>query len=888
MKLKYSFVFYFLVVFIGLNAQSKLTIDLKKTGVAVSPTHYGIFFEDINHAADGGLYAELIRNRSFEDATTLTDWGTVIDSGASMSVSIDNTNLLNSAQTNALKMVVTAASSTARAGISNSGFWGINLIKGQTYNLSFYAKCDSAFSGNLTASLESVSGLAVAKNIFSGITTGWQKYSCQFIPSASTSADRLVLSANSAGTIWFDVVSLFPPTYKNRPNGLRPDLAQKLEDLHPKFMRFPGGCFIEGDFLANRFQWKKTIGPIETRPGHYNLWGYRTSDGMGYHEFLQLAEDIGAEPLYVFNIGVALGDVVVYNQVDSYIQDALDAIEYANGDINTTYGAIRAANGHPEPFNLKYVEVGNENSGNDHYADRFYEFYTAIKAKYPSIKCIADGDGISVDHPDFKVSNAADFLDEHYYSDPQWFADQAFKYDSYSRTGAKVYVGEYAVTNGCGLGNLNAAVGEAAFMTGMERNTDEVLMNSYAPIFVNVNDRKWSPDAINFDASSSYGTPSYYVQSMFANNVGDVIVPIKDTLVSKPNVINGAIGLGTWATVADYANVQVVNGNGSVLFSDQFSNSSKWTPGTGTWNVANNIYSQTNMATDCRSISSVISDSVYTYTLKARKVSGNEGFLIIFGYKDTNNFYWWNIGGWGNTLTAIEQCVGGSKSTLASVAGSVNTNQWYDIKIVFTTENVLFYLDNVLIHTLYSGNRFLFSSASLDTSNHDLFLKVVNTSSNPVNTTIDLRNMNINQVNGTITELTSANGTDENSLSYPTAVSPVVRPLTADTTVFNYTFKANSVNVLKLNTDTQSALIQPVSSISPINVYPTFTHNEISINTTDQGRYSVSVINASGQQMIQKEASGLLKLDMSDLTAGVYLIRVVSDNDTFVKKVIRY
>ncbi|MDD4970565.1 MAG: alpha-L-arabinofuranosidase C-terminal domain-containing protein [Paludibacter sp.] len=888
MSRRQQILFYLLIVLSGLNAQSKLTIDLSKKGVNVSPTHYGIFFEDINHSADGGLYAELIKNRSFEDAITVTDWTPVVGNGASMSLFIDNTNLLNSSQANELKMVASVATANARAGVSNSGYWGINLIQGKQYTLSFFARRNTTFSGIITASLESSAGVVFAKNTISGITTDWQKYTCTFIPTVSSSTARLVLSANSAGIIWFDVVSLFPPTFKDRPNGLRPELVQKMVDLHPKFMRFPGGCFVEGDYLTNRFQWKQTIGPIETRPGHNNLWGYRTTDGMGYHEFLQLSEDLGAEPLYVFNVGVSHNDFVLYNQVDAYIQDAFDAIEYANGPVTSTYGAMRAANGHPEPFNLKYVEIGNENSWNDHYADRFYLFLNAMKAKYPTMICIADGEGTSVDHPSFKVSETTDFMDEHYYSDPQWFINQAFRYDSYSRTGPKIYVGEYAVTSGCGLGNLSAAVGEAAYMTGMEKNSDIVPMNSYAPLFVNVNDRKWNPNLINYDASSVYVTPSYYVQSMFANNIGDIMMPVKDSLVSRSVPINGAIGLGTWSTVADYSNVQVVNNKGSILYADQFANSSKWTPGTGTWTVASNIYTQSSTLTDCRSISSTITDSVYTYTLKARKTSGSEGFLILFGYKDSNNYYWWNIGGWGNTLNAIEQCVGGTKSTLTSAAGSVATNQWYDIKIDFTKDKVYFYINNILVHTLNSSAQFLFTSASLETANHNLFLKVVNSSSSPVTSEIDLHNMNTNLINGTITELTSGNVADENSIVNPTNVIPVIKSVYSDTTVLNYTFKANSVNVLKLNVDNAYALNLQVEPKKEPAVYPSFTHSEIFVTTPVDGKYSICVLNTSGKQLINNEAFGIHKIDLSGFNAGVYLVRVNSGSGIFVKKVIKY
>ena len=317
------FLFLFVICQIQLSVQGqiqpKLSIDISKKGIKVSPTQSGLFFEDINHAADGGLYAELIRNRSFEDATSLDFWSVTTQSGALATATVETQNLLNTSQSQALKLKVSTASLTARAGISNPGFWGINVVNGQQYKLSFFAKCDSIFTGTITASLESSAGLKYAQATITGIGQGWQKYTCTFTATGNNTNGVFVLSTNSKGTLWFDVVSLFPPTYNNRENGLRPDLAQMLVDLKPAFLRFPGGCFIEGDYLANRFQWKNSIGNIENRPGHSNLWGYRTSDGMGFHEFLQLAEDINAAPLFVVNVGLAHNDNQPYNVLSGYV-----------------------------------------------------------------------------------------------------------------------------------------------------------------------------------------------------------------------------------------------------------------------------------------------------------------------------------------------------------------------------------------------------------------------------------------------------------------------------------------------------------------------------------------------------------------------------------------
>ncbi|MDP4277717.1 MAG: carbohydrate binding domain-containing protein, partial [Bacteroidota bacterium] len=420
--------------------QAAITLDVQNKGISISPVHHGIFFEDINHAADGGLYAELIRNRSFEDAATPEYWTVVKDVSASLTASLVNTDLLNTAQSQALCLKIFSATATYRAGISNAGFWGMNVVDGREYTLSFFAKCDTMFKGNVTATLESTDGThTYAKAVIPSLSTDWKKYTCKLTASGNDKAARLVLSFHAKGTVYLDVVSLFPPTFNNRKNGLRPDLAQLLLDMKPKFVRFPGGCFIEGDVLANRFQWKKSIGPIEERPGHNNLWGYRTSDGMGFDEFLQLSEDIGAEPLFVVNVGIAHNDFVTGNDLKPYIQDALDAIEYANGAVTTVYGALRASNGHPEPYGLKYMEIGNENYYSPYYSAAYCQFYDSIKAHYPAMKLIGDVAAWGTDSPTWDIPKTADLVDEHYYRNPAWFINEYAKYDSYSRTGPGIY-----------------------------------------------------------------------------------------------------------------------------------------------------------------------------------------------------------------------------------------------------------------------------------------------------------------------------------------------------------------------------------------------------------------------------------------------------------------
>ena len=379
-----------------------------------------------------------------------------------------------------------------------------------------------------------------------GITAAWKTYRLSLTSAETDPKARLAIYATQPGTVWLDMVSLFPKaTWKDRPNGLRLDLAEMLVGLRPAFVRFPGGCWVEGEVLGDALRWKTTIGPISDRRTQWNLWKYHSTNGLGFHEYLELCEDLGAEPLFVINCGMSHKENVPMDKMAEWVQDAIDAtIEYANGPDDSKWGAMRIKAGHPKPFDLKYLEIGNENGGKA-YEERYALIYDAIKAKYPKMNLIADlWEGKA------PVTRPLEILDEHYYFSPEFFIANAHRYDSYDRKGPKIYVGEYAVTQGCGLGNLRAAIGEAAFMTGMERNSDVVILASYAPLFANVNHKTWNPNLINFDGSRVYGTPSYYAQKMFSENRGDVVLPaaveILPKTASKP--IRGQIGLGTWAT----------------------------------------------------------------------------------------------------------------------------------------------------------------------------------------------------------------------------------------------------------------------------------------------------------------------------------------------------
>jgi alpha-N-arabinofuranosidase len=481
-----------------------IDIDADAQGVPISPVLYGIFFEEINHAGDGGLYAELVRNRSFEDADTPDAW-TLLGDGAKMA--IDTVNPLNSRNPRSLRWEI-----AGRASLVNEGYWGIAVQRGKRYRFSMYARCDGQFRGALTVSLQSADGQVYAQRTLRGFGKDWKPFTATLTSSGTDPKARLVLTANGDGALWLDMVSLMPvDTFKRRPNGLRADLAQMLVALKPSFVRFPGGCFVEGDRMQNALRWRDTLGDVAERPARWCVWNYTSTQGLGLHEYLLMCKDLGAEPMLVVNCGMACqyrnGDHIPIDELDEWIEDALAAIEYAIGPTTSKWGALRAKNGHPEPFPLRFVSIGNENWG-PIYEERYARFYDAIKARYPQIQLIATAP---------VKSRPIDILDEHYYSTPEWFILNANLYDRYDRTGPKILVGEYAVTAKCGTGNLRAAIAEAAFMTGIERKRRYCSDGGVCPAVVNVNDRAWNPDLIGFDSARCYGTPSYYVQQLSAS-----------------------------------------------------------------------------------------------------------------------------------------------------------------------------------------------------------------------------------------------------------------------------------------------------------------------------------------------------------------------------------
>jgi alpha-N-arabinofuranosidase len=545
-----------------------LDLDGTSTNISIQPTMYGIFFEDINFAADGGIYAELIKNRSFEFDEPLTGWKQ--ENTKTLSPNLDSgflTIYSDDSKTNKNYARITIYNDKNYI-LENEGFRGIGLHQGEKYDFSFKLENVSGYISAVNASLVDENGkvISTAPILIKG--KGWQNYTAVFKPTTTLEKAKLQLTFTGKGLVNMDMISLFPQeTWKGRKGGLRKDLVQKLYDLEPGFLRFPGGCIVEGRTLAERYQWKKTLGKVEDRENLINKWNngfahrltqdYWQSFGLGFYEYFLLSEDLGAEPLPILSCGMACqfntAELVKMEDLNPYVQDALDLIEFANGDPNTKWGKIRAEMGHPKPFNMKYIGVGNEQWGED-YIERYKVFEKAIHSRYPDIQIISgsgpspDGDFFEYGWKELKKLNAQ-IVDEHYYNSPDWFLKNADRYDKYDRRGPKVFAGEYAaqsvgVVKPDNKNNWQTALSEAAFMTGLERNADVVTMTSYAPLLAHADGWQWTPDLIWFNNLKSYATPNYYVQKLFSNNKGTDLIKISEkgkALTGQNNLYASAV-----------------------------------------------------------------------------------------------------------------------------------------------------------------------------------------------------------------------------------------------------------------------------------------------------------------------------------------------------------
>ena len=552
------------------NAQkTNLIINAATTITKIQPTMYGVFFEDINFAADGGLYAEMIKNRSFEFEAPLMGWTQPNsdrhsynkESGIATTIKA----LENKSNPSFCRVLINDANGYS---LINEGFRGMGIKKEAKYNLSFKAANHNRAIKKITFQFIDKDNKVLGESSIIPDSNDWQSYNTSFIATQTEAKAKLKITFEGTGTIDLDMISLFPEdTWKNRKNGMRKDIVQLLYDMKPGFLRFPGGCIVEGRTLAQRYQWKKTIGEVEERETLINRWNtefthkpapdYFQSFGLGFFEYFQLAEDIGASPLPILSCGMACqfntGELVPMNELNPYVQDALDLIEFANGSTNTPWGKIRAEMGHPEPFNLKMIGVGNEQWGPE-YIERYRIFEKAIKSKYPTIKIVSgsgpfpEGDYFEYGMKELKKLNA-EIVDEHYYKNPKWFRDNATRYDNYDRKGPKIFAGEYAaqsvaIASTNNKNNWECALSEAAFMTGLERNADVVNLSSYAPLMAHEEAWQWTPDLLWFNNLEAYGSANYYVQKLFATNKGTDLIAITSNgknLIGQNNLYASAV-----------------------------------------------------------------------------------------------------------------------------------------------------------------------------------------------------------------------------------------------------------------------------------------------------------------------------------------------------------
>ncbi|PZD94736.1 hypothetical protein DNH61_17460 [Paenibacillus sambharensis] len=833
------------------SAAYQIDIDAGSPLYESNPTLFGLFYEDINYAADGGLYAELIQNRSFEFSSSLASWSTEAYGGAAVTVTSSTAQPLNENNHKYARIQITEPGEGA--GISNFGYTGIAVEGGERYDFSIYARTKDSLASPMRVELRSEDESVVYGSAdITGLTAEWTKFEAKLVSNTTDNKAKLVILFDDAAAVDVDMISLFPEkTWKNRENGLRYDLAKMLDDMNPKFLRFPGGCIVENGAIDNIYRWKNTIGDVAERETQTNFWGYHQSFGLGYDEYFRLAEDIGAEPVpHIFSGIISCNSnppTVPMDQLQPYIDDALDLIEYANGDAETTeWGAVRAANGHPEPYNLKYLGIGNETWGANYFS-RYKVFYDAIKAKYPDIRLILSA-GAFPEDANYRATyewlgkpgdgQEADLVDEHMYQSPAWMLNNVDRYDDQDRSGPSVFVGEFASHGSGRRNNVESAITEAAFMTGLERNSDIVEMAAYAPLFSRrpASFTQWTPDMIWFDEHKAFGTPNYYVQKEFMNHMGDQVLLVNLTKKRGSQVEDkDSIMLGTWATQVEYDNISVVAEDGTVLYQNDFSDPSTLADftdnGAGGWVIADGVLKQTSMDEDVRLRLNGEDDwPDYTMTLEAKKTAGNEGFLIGFEAEDFDNYYWYNLGGWNNTVTVVERSVNNAKSDASPrLSQGVKTGQTYKITIGVEQDMMRLYLDDKLMFEVkpdqqkndnYIGP--LYSSTTVDKETGDIIVKVVNTSSNRQPSNIQVSGADYINPEGTVIEISGDSLTAENSFEKPADTASVTRTHSGFGASFAYEFPSYSVTILRLKTTEGPVVeaIDPIEAITAVNQPP--------------------------------------------------------------------
>ena len=807
---------------------AKLEIDFGHPGHAIPPSFYGLMTEEINYSYDGGLFGELIRNRTFQDPPAgstspgmkpvigaLPPHWSVVGSCTAATNEVDPVNA-------ALPVNLRLSLSGVAGGVANNGYWGIPVKPATKYTATFYARGHEGFAGPITAALVIDAGAkTVASAETASLTGAWKKYSLTFTTAAdapTTAGAHFLLSASGTGSIDFSFVSLFPPTYQDTPNGLRPDLMQLLAGMSPKFIRLPGGNYAEGGRFADRFAWKTMIGPADQRPGHQGCWSYRSSDGFGLPEYLLWCKQLGAEPVLALFAGYVLnGDYVPAGspEMELYTKEALEEIEYVMGPADSEWGKRRAADGFPEPFTLRYVEIGNEDffdrSGS--YEGRFAQMAAAIRAKYPQLKIITTT----------PVKNAKpDLVDDHIYASASTMMRQFTRYDVGSghpegrkADGVKVFMGEWATQGGSPTPNLKSALGDAVFLMGLERNSDDVVMQCYAPLFANVNAEdpaqgrprgwQWNTNLIGYDALHAFGSPSYHVLAAFGRNRGDVMLPSTFDVpkVAKPVEPNprGRAGVGAYHTSVEYTDLVVTSADGRKLSSDDLlKDAARWQFPKGRWAVDNGVIRQTSTDRETWALAGDPAWTNYTVAVRARKLDGNEGFILLWQAADGDNYRWWNLGGWGNTVSRCEVSESGGREAYgAGTPFTVETGRWYDLKLAIEGHRARGYVDGKLVMDKTDDPHLpvtaAFASASYINASGEVIVKVVNSAATPLEAEVRLKGAG--QVGPGKAIVLRGEASAVNSVAHPGNVVPQEEPLTNTATSFTRTLPPYSVTLLR-------------------------------------------------------------------------------------------
>ena len=783
-------------------------IDLEKQGAACPKTLWGIFFEDINYAADGGLYPELLANRGFDWQTKeLEGWERDARGDGMARITRQYGKPVHEATATHLR--IEAFGAGEGVGVRNRGYHGMYVEAGKKYTLSFYARGLDGYKGNLRAVLEAGGRPLCSYTVKNDqLKIGapregalfelpdWTRFETVFTPNATADDATFSILLDQAGAVELEQVSLFPQdTFNGRKNGLRKDLVQKLKDLKPGVFRFPGGCLTEGRDWPLWYDWKLSVGDgtLESRSCIWNTWGYWQSMGLGYYEYFCLCEDIGAEPLPVMNGGITCQfakpwDIAPLREIDYFTKNFCDLIEFANGDPATTkWGALRAKMDHPKPFNLKYLGIGNEN-WDEVFVDRYEAIAKELRKRHPEIRLVSSA-GPGVDRATFRyawnriTTEIADILDEHYYENPAWFFANANRYDAYPRTASrpKVYVGEYACHVPGRANNLYAALCEAALMAGFERNSDIVEMTSYAPLFCKIGGTQWKCDMIWYNNAQSFGTPSYYVQKLFSNNLPTRVVPSRITNVAGVlNPPEGRVALQTWKTTAEFKDIKVTALDGRTLFEGLPDPAKCSRAAHGQWSLQNGVLCQS--AGDQSDTALRFGDATwrdYTFTFKARRTGGAEAFMaqVMVGNKGSR-YLRVNLGGWDNKESAFEN-FGLKIGNPIRIPDSYELNRWYAIAIRVKGNVVQVDVDGKkkLETTVEQQDTpTFFQTCGYDAATNELVVKLVNVNEEPRTAKLNFgRALPAGQVK--VQLLTGERGW-VNSLEAPTKVSP--REMTVD------------------------------------------------------------------------------------------------------------